>query len=166
MRLNAPIRRKLYVALKGYFSVFAYLYICFGVILLYKTAILRGHGIDYAPFGLAAGKALLLAKFILIGHKLHIGENLGNGTLMRAILCKSVFFLLLLLGLSALEEAIRGFLHHQTIAGAFQLGSGRLGEAIAGSLLLMLILIPYLTYLELDSTLGEGKVLQLLRQRA
>lgn len=165
MRLKLAFSRILDHGLNEFLSAFVYLYICFGSLLLYKATILREHGIDYVPLGLALGKALLLAKFMLIGHKLHVGENVP-GTLMRVIAFKSGLFLLVLLGLTALEEAIVSLLHHRTIADAFQLSDGKLGEAIAASLLLLLILIPYFAYKELDRVLGEGRMLELLRRRA
>jgi hypothetical protein len=167
MRLNIAIGPRLDHTLREYIATFAYLYVCFGALLLYKAAILRGYGVDYAPYGLAAGKALLLAKFMLIGRKLRIGAHSSSGTLMHAIIYKSVLFLLLLIGLSALEETIVGLIHHQTSGDALaQLRGGRLGQILAASLLLFLILVPYFAYRELDRVLGEGKILQLLRRRA
>ena len=153
--------------LPEYLGTSAYLYVCFAALLLYKTAILRGYGIDYAPYGLAAVKALLLAKFMLIGSKLGVGTHPRGGTLLRAILYKSVLFLLLLVGLSVVEEAIVGLIHHRTISDSWaELVHGRLGTIMATSLLLLLILIPYFAYKELDVALGEGKLRQLLRRRA
>src|SRR5690349_11003863 len=70
MHLRFALSQKLDHEVKEYLRTFAYLYVCFGALLLYKTAILRDYGVDFAPFGLAAGKALLMAKFMLIGRKL------------------------------------------------------------------------------------------------
>ena len=166
-RSNAPTGHRFGHGLREYLATSVYLYICFAALLLYKTAILRGHGIDYAPYGLAAGKALLLAKFMLIGRELGLGAHSRGGTLLRAILYKSVLFLLLLIGLSVVEEAIIGLVHHRTIgASLIELGRGRLGTIMASSLLLWLILIPYFAYKELDMALGEGKLRQLLRRHA
>jgi hypothetical protein len=143
------------------------IYVCFGALLLYKTAILRDHGIQIVPLGLALGKALLMAKFMLIGRKLNVGANVGSRMLVSVIAYKSALFLILLIALSIVEQISLGFLHHQTIEGALShLGSGRLGEVLAEALLLLLILVPYFAYKELDRTLGEGKIRQLLRQPA
>ncbi len=166
-RSNATTGWRLGQELPEYLATSVYLYVCFGALLLYKTAILRGHGIDYAPYGLAAGKALILAKFMLIGSKLGIGTHSRGGTPLHAILSKSVLFLLLLIGLSVVEEAIVGLIHHRTISDSLaELGDGRLGTIIATSLLLWLILIPYFAYKEIDLALGEGKLRQLLRRHA
>jgi len=39
-----------------------YLYICFGALLLYKSAILEDVGINFTHWGLAAIKALIMAN--------------------------------------------------------------------------------------------------------
>lgn len=166
-RSNAPTRQRFSHGLREFLATSAYLYVCFAALLLYKTAILRGHGIDYTPYGLAAGKALLLAKFMLIGSELGIGTHSRGGTLLRATFYKSALFLLLLIGLSVVEEAIIGLIHRRTIgASLIELGRGRLETIMAMSLLLWLILIPYFAYKEVDMALGEGKLRQLLRRRA
>ena len=101
--------------LREYIAISSYLYVCFAALLLFKAATLRAHGIDYAPYGLAAAKSLILSIFILIGHKLRIGAGSGSATLLRVIIYKSVLFLLFLIGLSVIEEAIVGLVHHRTI---------------------------------------------------
>ena len=57
----AAVGRKLGHELREFALIFAYLYACFGAIMLYKTAILRGQGIDYTPYGFAVviGSSLL-----------------------------------------------------------------------------------------------------------
>jgi hypothetical protein len=162
-----PILQRLSHKLLEYGAISAYLYLFFATFLFFKTAALRSQGIDYAPYGLAVAKALLLAKFILVGHKLRIGAPFRHATLIHLIIHKSVLFLLHLIGLSGIEEAILGLIHHRAIGDAMaDLRGGRLGQIIASSLLLFLVLIPYFAFRELDRALGEGRLLQLLRQRA
>ena len=79
--------------MKTYAGLAVYLYICFGAILLYKAAVLGEHGIGYTPYGLAAIKALVLAKFMLLGHAARIGERHGSGSLVLATFRASTTFL-------------------------------------------------------------------------
>jgi hypothetical protein len=60
--------QKLKHELREYALLSAYLYVCFGALILYKMAILGEVGVSYTLAGLAAIKALILAKFILLGH--------------------------------------------------------------------------------------------------
>jgi hypothetical protein len=152
--------------LRLYLAMAGYLYACFGALLLYKTTLLRDRGIDYAPYGLAAGKALLLAKFMLIGDELQLGANVRPSSGINVIIRKSALFFLLIIVLSVVEEVIVGLLHGRSAADTMVgLGHGRLGEIMATSLLLFLILIPYFAYREIDRMLGEGKLLEMLRRR-
>lgn len=165
-RRPAVIGRKLWRGLRQYASIFVYLYVCFGAVLLYKTAVLRGHGVSYAHFGLAAVKAMILAKFMLVGHELRIDARLDRGRLIYVIASKALLFLSLLIVLSIAEEAIVGLLHGRTILDSVaEIGGGTLPEILATSLLLLLILIPYSAFRELSEALGGDRLRQILLER-
>ena len=152
--------------LRLFLATAAYLYACYGLLLIYKAVLLNERGVDYAPYGLAVAKALLLAKFVLIGDKLQLGARIGGRSRMYIILRKSVLFFLLMIALSIIEEAIVGLLHDRSVGDTLVgLGHGRLGEIMATSLLLFVVLIPYFAYREIDTMLGEGKLLEMLRRR-
>jgi hypothetical protein len=149
-----------------YLEVSAYLYVCFGVIILYKSSILHGQGIHFTPFGLAAVKALILGKFILIGLALKVGEREVPGRLLLDIIFKSMAFILVLIALSVIEEICVGLLHRRTIHDALAgLAGGTLPEAVATSLLLLLVLIPYFAFREIANGLGAGEMTRLLMAR-
>jgi hypothetical protein len=144
----------------------AYLYVCLGALLLYKTALLEGEGIGYAPYGLAAAKALILGKFILLGHALKIGGDGARRRLVVQILYKSLLLMLLLVVLTASEEGILAFIHgHSVTKAMIGLAGGTLGLTLATSFRVLLILIPYVAAREISLALGEGKLMQLLTQR-
>ncbi|MDR3530591.1 MAG: hypothetical protein P4L90_08585 [Rhodopila sp.] len=163
---HATLAKRARHELVQYAAVFAYLYVCFAALLFYKASILRGQGISYTPYGLAVVKALILAKFILLGHALKIGGPSTRGRLMFAILHKSLLFLPLLIVLSVVEEATVALLHgHSAREAVAALAGGTLPEAFATSLLMLLILLPYFAFREISFSLGEGKLLKLLTDR-
>jgi hypothetical protein len=152
--------------LRLFLATTAYLYSCFGLLLLYKAMILHERGVDYAPYGLASAKALLLAKFVLVGDKLRLGAQLRGHSRLYLIIRKSALFFLLIIVLSVIEEATVGVLHDRSVVDTLVgLGRGRLGEIMATSLLLFVVLIPYFAYREIDTMLGEGKLFEMLRRR-
>ena len=53
--------------LKQFLIIAAYFYVCFTALAYLKAVILQAHGIAFAPFGFAAVKALICAKFLSIG---------------------------------------------------------------------------------------------------
>jgi hypothetical protein len=61
--------------LKQFAILAAYLYVCFTALAYLKSAILQAQGIAFAPFGFAAIKALICAKFLSIGYVFHLGER-------------------------------------------------------------------------------------------
>lgn len=149
--------------LKEYASVSAYLYVCLGALLLYKGAVLRAEGIGYAPYGLAAVKALILGKFMLVGHALRIGDRHIGRPLIYPILHKSFAFLALLLVLDLIEEVIVGLVHGRSMLDAFaEISGGTWLQTLATCVLFLMILLPYFAYREVGAFLGESTMRRIL----
>jgi hypothetical protein len=149
-----------------YAIVCAYLYVCFGAIILYKAAILHAQGIEYSPYGIALVKALILGKFMLIGDAIKIGGDGAERRLAVHILYKAVLLLLVLLVLTAIEEGVVAYIHGRSVlAAVVGLGGGTLQQTLAASLIVFLILIPYIAFREISLNLGEGAFVQMLTQR-
>jgi hypothetical protein len=149
--------------LRDYALLSAYLYVCLGAIILYKMAVLGTQGVSYLPFGIPIIKALILAKFILLGRVARLGEWGGISRIISRIASKALLYLVLLIGLSGAEEAIVGMVHGRSIAATLaDLGGDRLPEILAACLIMLLILIPYIAFMELDAALGKGGLRELL----
>jgi hypothetical protein len=160
---SATIVERIRHELRDYALLTAYLYICFGALILYKMAILGAQGVSYLPFGLPIIKALVLAKFILLGRVAHWGERHESSRMVLRIAYKALAYLILLIVLSAAEEAIMGMVHGKSIAAIVaEVGGHKLPEISATSLIMLLILIPYLAVIELDAALGHGRLRELL----
>jgi len=155
--------RKLGHELKEYAAISLYLYICFAVIVLYKTAVLRAHGVDYAPYGLAAIKALILAKFMLVGEATKMGGRYRNKALIFPIIHKSLVFLVLLVVLSVIEEVVAGAFRGRSVATSLsEFAGGTWLQIIATALLLLLILLPYFAFRQIGEYLGRGSLHRML----
>jgi hypothetical protein len=162
-RQQTGLAHRLAHELKEYAAVSVYLYVCLGALLLYKGAVLQAEGIGYAPYGLAAVKALILGKFMLVGHALRIGHRKVGKPLIYPILHKSFAFLALLLVLDVIEEVIVGLVHGRSIVGALaEIGGGTWRQMLATCLLFLLILLPYFAYREVGEFLGEGTMRRIL----
>jgi hypothetical protein len=166
VRKGALLGRRVRHELVQFAVISAYLYVCFGAVILYKTAILNAEGISSAPFGLAAVKALILAKFMLLGEAARLGERYESRRVIHVILHKTLLFLLLLVVLAEIEEAISGMVHGQTLDAVLTaMGGSALWETAAASLIMLLILIPYIAFMEISAALGEHGMWQLLLTR-
>ncbi len=145
--------------LKEFLIIAAYFYVCFTALAYLKAAILQAHGIAFAPFGFAAVKALICAKFLSIGYVFHLGERYKKQALIWPTLHRSFAFLGLLIVLTALEELTVGYLHHRAFADSIaEIGGGTFHQAIATAIILLLILIPFFAFRSLADVVG-GRVL-------
>lgn len=136
-----------------------YLYITLGAVILFKTAVLHTHGVSFAPWGIAIVKAAVLAKFMLIGRAMKIGERKTISPLIWPTLYMAFAFLVLLIVMTIIEEAVVGLFHHQSIAASLgDLFGPRLQETFTGYLIMLLVLIPYSAFLVLGDALGEGRL--------
>lgn len=153
------IRKRAAHELKQFLILAAYLYVCFTALAYLKSAILEAQGIAFAPFGFAAVKALICAKFLSIGYVFHLGERYKKQALIWPTLHRSLVFLVLLIVLNVLEELIVGYLHHRTFADSIaEIGGGTVHQAIATFIILLLILIPFFAFRSMADVIG-GRVL-------
>ena len=61
---SGSIRSKLVEEFKAMAALAAYLYVCFGALILFKSSVLREAGIHYEIWGVAAIKALIMALLV------------------------------------------------------------------------------------------------------
>jgi hypothetical protein len=136
-----------------------YLYITLGAVILLKTAVLHDQGIEFSPWGIAIVKALVLAKFMLLGEAIKIGGRTTTSPLVWPTLQRALALLVVLIVLTVIEEAVVGLFHHRSIAASLgELFGPRLEETIAGYVIMLLVLIPYCAFRVLDEALGEGRL--------
>jgi hypothetical protein len=102
---------------------------------------------------------VLLAKFILLGRAMKIGERYTARPLIWPTLHRAFAFLVLLVVLTVIEEVVVGLFDHQSVAASLgELTGAKLDEFLAGILIVLLVLIPYFAFHVLDEALGEGRL--------
>jgi hypothetical protein len=149
--------------LHEYAIIAAYLFVCFSVVLLYKTSILRESGVAPLPFGFAAVKALILGKFMLLGAQLRLGLRFKARTLLHLIIRTAFMYLLLLVVLTVLEEIVAGWVHGHSFAQTMaEFGERSPLELLATVILMFCILLPYVAVREISQAMGPRVLKQLL----
>ncbi|NVO12980.1 MAG: hypothetical protein HXX10_02985 [Rhodoplanes sp.] len=134
----------------------AYLYVWFAALVYYKAAILQAEGIAFAPWAFAAVKALVTAKFMLVGRALHIGDGYGKRPLIVPTLYRTVIFLVLVGVLTVIEEATLALVHGKPLwDGVAEIGGGTLHLVIATTALMFLTFFPYFAFRALADVIGE-----------
>ncbi len=150
--------------LREYAIISLYLFICFAVLLFYRHTILDEQGSSTWRYGLAIGKALILGKFLLIAQAMKVGERHQTRSLARGVFVKSLLFLVVLIGLSIVEEIIVSLVHHRPLTeGLAERGTPM--QMVASSIVMLLILVPYVAFEELDQAMGGGKLRRMFFER-
>src|SRR5580704_14747495 len=154
---HATLAQRAWHEVIAYLAISGYLLVWFSAVMFYKATILGSIGIEFAPFGLAAVKALILGKFILVMEDLKIGEGKESGGILAVeILKKALLFTLLLFVLSIVEEVVVGHFHGRGVREVLgEIGGGTMPQAIATGVLMFLVLLPYLAFRRLAFTFGE-----------
>jgi len=153
---KAALREKAMSELKHFAVLSAYLFVTFAAIAFFKFSILKAQGVDWAPLSFALIKALLAAKFILIGNELHIGERHQTKPLIWVTLHKSVAFLVLVAILTVVEEAIVGLLHGRGLSQSMaELGGGTSLQLLATLFIVFLVFLPLFAFSALARVTGE-----------
>jgi hypothetical protein len=149
--------------LKELLWITVYLFVVFSALTFYKSAILEAQGVRWLPWGFALIKAVVLAKFILIGRALHIDAGRRTKPLIWQIVHNSIAFLILIAGFTVIEEAIVGFIHGKTFWDSMaEVAGGTTEEMIATAIIMFLIFLPLFTYLALSEVLGDRALFRTL----
>ena len=135
-----------------------YLYACLGAIVLHKAAILQAQGINYAPYGFAAIKALILAKFVLLARAAHVGEKHRNKPLAYYIAIQVLFYTAVIYGLSVIEEIVTSAVHGRSITVSVLNLGGTWLLTLSDCVLAFLFLTPYLAFISISDALGPRQL--------
>jgi hypothetical protein len=162
---GASLKSRLHEEIVKYLAVSAYLFVCFGVLQWYKAALLQDAGVQYLPLGVAAVKALVIGKFLLIGDAIQARLQGRSSGLLGRIARRVAWLLVILALLTCAEELIVGWFHGQSLAEIqTALRARSLLERVAEVSLMGLIMLPLVATAELNHALGPGVLRSLLLQ--
>ena len=154
---KATLHQRAMHELKEFTILALYLYITLGAVIIIKTAVLHSVGIEVALWGVAFIKALVLAKFMLIGFAMKFDKHETTGPLIWPTLRMAAAFLGLLIIMTVIEEVVVGLFHHRPMTESLgDLFGVRLEETLAGYLIMLLVLIPFFAFRVLSAALGKG----------
>jgi hypothetical protein len=156
------LKQKAYRELKEFVIITLYLSVVFGCFIAYKSIVLGAYKIDVTYHGLAILNALALAKIMLIVKGIHLGERLDEAPLIYPTVLKSALYAVVLACFKILEEFAIGYFHHKSFHESIADLAGGTGKGILTlTILLFVVLIPFVAYGELQRVVGEGKLAQL-----
>lgn len=151
---------------KRYIAIALYLWVLFGMFEIHRFAVLRdvNHGpISAYRIGFAAINAFIMAKIILIGDAIHLGEQLSEKRVIYSVLFKSVVFAVFVICCNVLEGVIVGLIHHSAIGASIpRMGGGGLLGMILYGVMAAIVLVPFFLFTELQRLIGKEKLHSLI----
>jgi hypothetical protein len=160
-------KQKISLEMKHFAITFLYLSLLIGAFNTYRWLLMAEYHVGYFIYGYSLIEALVLAKIIIVGESLGIGERFSDRPLIFPTLYKAILFALCVLAFGILEHLITGFLHGKELAGVFQEIIRRRYEILARILIMFVAFIPFFAFREAMRALGEVKLFELFfRNRA
>jgi hypothetical protein len=153
------IPKRVFQEWKRFMLMALYLWVIFGLFVLYQSLLLRQHGIDYEMHGFALFNALVLGKIMLVAENLRLGRWLPRRPLIYRILFEGVLFSLLFIGFHVLEKVITGLIKGKAAAASVPaIGGGGLAGLASVALIMFVMLIPFFAFRNVSRELGRGRL--------
>jgi hypothetical protein len=162
------LKTRLLKETKTILLVWVSLALLLGSFATYRRLLLAEYQIAFFRYGYSAIEAFVLAKVIVLGRLLGLGERFRGRPLIVPTLYKTVSFSVLVLAFSILEHLIVGLLHGDGPTKVLEdvMNKG-IWEILAQVMVLFIALLPLFAVWETDRVLGEGKLFDLFfKQRA
>jgi len=163
---KGDLKKKIVHEMVEYWIIVLYLAIFFAAFTQYRRLLLAAYDITYTNYWVAAIKALVLGKVIMVGEALRIGRGLEQKPLLFPTLYKTLVFTLFLAIFIVLENVIKGLWKGTGFTGDIVefLGVGS-HEFIANCLVVFVALIPFFGIKELGRVIGQDKIRALFFQK-
>ena len=148
---------------KRFMVMFLYLWVLFGLFVLYQRILLRQEGLSFTAQGFALVNALVLAKVMLIAEDLRVGHWLRSRPLIYPILGESLIFTVVFICFHILEHVVIGLIKRESIAASIPaIGGGGLAGLVSVGLILFVSLIPFFGFRNLSRELGADRLKAML----
>jgi hypothetical protein len=159
---NRTLKQRVIRQMKESLFIALYLWLVFGLLVMYKSVILGEYHIDLAYHGFALINALALGKVMLVAKGLHLGERFDNASVIYPTIVNSAIFIVVVACFKILEDAAVGLYRGKSFAESIaDLGGGNLQVILTLALLLFVVLIPFVGFGEMQRVPGEGKLKQM-----
>ncbi len=123
----------------------------------YRRLILGEYQISYAHYGIGVIEAFILAKLIIIGQELKIGERLRYKPLIISTLYKTAAFMVFMFLLIMLEHFVIGYISGKNLASIYdEIFVKNLDEILARTLIMFFFFVLFFALLDIENVLGKG----------
>jgi hypothetical protein len=154
MKQKAKHEGKELLLITGYLAFF------FCGLATYTTLLLKQYDVPFWNYAFALINSLVIAKVILIGQVVHLGERYEHKPLLLSALYKAFMYCLFALAFQFVEELIKRLIHGANLAEASR--NIRIDQLLGHTLVVFCTFIPLFAFMEFRRVLGEEKFQRLL----
>jgi hypothetical protein len=164
---NLGLKHKLAHELRQLVGITLYLFGFFCGFRLYTRLILAEYQINFFEYGLTLLKSLALAKIILTGEVLRLGERRTQHPLIVLVVYYAVVFSAFALLFEILEHIVLGWLLHSKGPAAVlaEIRDKGWPHFIAMTMIVFFAFLPFFAFRETGRAIGEGKLHELFFKR-
>ncbi len=160
------IRESMTGIFKRMLVIALYLGVLLSLFAIHRYLLLNDGGLA-SHIGFSFLNAMALAKVILVGQELQIGDKFRKSALIYVILAKSAIFAVLLLVFRIIEEAVIGAVEGKNIYDAIFHGHPGLEHnkfqvIVLSCIIMFFALMPFFAYLEFEHVLGDQRLRALM----
>jgi hypothetical protein len=160
------VKEKAIFQLKEFLVMFVYFWVLLALFVINHSVVLEREADHYQAHFFAFVNALILAKVLLIGEDLHLGNRFRDAPLVYSILYKCLVFTIFFLCVHIIERVITGVWSGRTIDQSFStIGGGRLKGVLALGATFFVALIPFFAFREIGRVIGKSELWALLVTR-
>lgn len=165
-KAHHTFKTRLMAETKSYLLIAAYLWIFLATLTTYRQLVQMEDHVSYAHYGWSLVEALILAKLIVIGRVMNLGERFRNRPLIVPTIHKTVCFGLLVVAFTAAEHTAVGLWHHEGAAQIYDriFGLGK-WEILCRLVMMIIVFAPMFATWEIGRYVGEGRLFKLFFQR-
>jgi hypothetical protein len=155
----AILKERLAHELRQFLVIGLYLTVFFGVFKWYTRLLLAEYHVAYLAYGYTFLKALALAKIILTGESLRLGERYRQSPLIVPMVFKALVFSVFVCVFEVLEHLLIGSLRGQGLAEIVaEILDRGWSHILAVALVVFVAFLPFFAFRELERVLGDGKL--------
>ena len=160
------LKEKAAFQLKEFLAMFIYLWLILALFAIHRSVLLAEEHYNYQAQGLAIVNALILAKVMLIGEDLRLGNRFKDKPLVYSILYKSLVFAVFFICFHIFEEVLIGVFRGKTIAHSLPtIGGGSPQGIVSVGAIVFVSLIPFFGFREIARVIGKRELVSLLLSR-
>ncbi len=159
---HKDIKQKVKSEMKSYIMYTLFLTLFFAAFTTYERLLLNFHG-PFFPYGYSLIQGLIMAKVILIGQEMRLGEKYSDKPLIIPVMYKTTVFCLLMIVLITLEHLVTGCLVERKSIGLVyeEFISKGLSLALAKTVIVFFIFVWFFAVIETSRVLGDNKLFNL-----